>query len=36
MSCNITTTFTKVSQVGDTLLNSQLESNLKSFIDWGM
>ena len=36
MSCNISTTFTKVSQVGNTLLNSQLESNLKSFLDWGM
>ena len=36
MSCNISTTFTHVSQVGNTLLNSQLESNLKSFLDWGM
>ena len=36
MSCNISTTFTHVSQVGNTLLNSQLESNLKSFLDRGM
>tara|TARA_R110002020_G_scaffold133666_1_gene298234 strand:- start:2446 stop:3408 length:963 start_codon:yes stop_codon:yes gene_type:complete len=36
MSCNISTTFTHVSQVGNTLLNSQLESNLKGFLDWGM
>ena len=36
MSCNISTTFTHISQVGNTLLNSQLESNLKSFLDWGM
>jgi hypothetical protein len=35
-SCDITTTFKNVSQVGNTLLNSELESNLKSFIDWGM
>ena len=35
-TCNISTTFKQVSQVGNTLLNSQLESNLKSFIDWGM
>jgi len=36
MSSNISTTFQSVSQVGNTLLNSELESNLKSFIDWGM
>ena len=36
MSCNISTTFQHVSQAGDTLLNSELESNLKSFLDWGM
>ena len=35
-SCNINSTFQHVSQVGNTLLNSELESNLKSFIDWGM
>jgi len=35
-TCNIPTTFQHVSQVGNTLLNSELESNLKSFIDWGM
>jgi hypothetical protein len=35
MSCNITTTFQHVSQVGYTLLNSELESNLKSYLDWG-
>ena len=33
--CNISTTFQHVSQVGNTLLNSELESNLKSFLDWG-
>ena len=31
MSCNISTTFQKVSQVGKTLLNSELESNLGLF-----
>ena len=36
MSCDISTTFKSVSQVGNTLLNSELESNLKSFLDWGM
>jgi hypothetical protein len=36
MSCNIPTTFNHVSQVGNTLLNSELESNLKSYFDWGM
>ena len=36
MSCTISTTFQKVSQIGKTLLNSELESNLKSFLDWGM
>lgn len=35
MSCNIPTTFQHVCQVGNTLLNSELESNLKSFLDWG-
>lgn len=35
MSCNISTTFQHVCQVGNTLLNSELESNLKSFLDWG-
>ena len=35
-NCNISTTFQTVTQVGNTLLNSELESNLKSFIDWGM
>jgi len=33
--CNISTTFQHVSHVGNTLLNSELESNLKSFLDWG-
>tara|TARA_R100000808_G_scaffold23947_1_gene53961 strand:- start:7992 stop:8954 length:963 start_codon:yes stop_codon:yes gene_type:complete len=36
MSCNISATFNHVSQVGNTLLNSELESNLKSYFDWGM
>jgi|TARA_R110000824_G_C15212742_1_gene676787 hypothetical protein len=36
MASNIKSTFQHVSQVGNTLLNSELESNLKSFIDWGM
>ena len=34
MPCNINTSFTKVSQIGETLYNSELESNLKSFMDW--
>jgi len=35
-SCDIPTTFQHVSNVGDTLLNSDLEANLKGFLDWGM
>ncbi len=34
--CKISTTFSHVNHVGNTLLNSDLEGNLKSFIDWGM
>ena len=33
--CSINTSFSHVSHVGNTLLNSELESNLKSFLDWG-
>ena len=36
MSSNIRTTFHQVSNVGNTLLNSELEGNLKAFLDWGM
>ena len=36
MSSHISTTFNHVAQVGNTLLNSELESNLKSYLDWGM
>ena len=36
MSCEISTTFQSVSHVGNTLLNSELEGNLKGFLDWGM
>ena len=35
MSSNISTTFQHVSQVGDTLLNCELESNLKSYLGLG-
>ena len=35
MSCNIPTTVQHVCQVGNTLLNSELESYLNSFLDWG-
>ena len=31
--CNISTKFATVTQVGNTLLSSELESNLNSFID---
>ena len=34
MPCNINTSFARVSQIGETLYNSELESNLKSFMDW--
>ena len=34
MSCNANTSFTRVTNIGNTLLNSELESNLKSFLDW--
>ena len=34
-NCNINTTFQTVTHVGNTLLNSELESNIKSFLDWG-
>lgn len=34
MSCNIDTTFANVSQIGQTLLTSELEANLKGFLDW--
>ena len=30
------TTFSKVSNVGDSLLNSELENNLKWYLDWGL
>ena len=34
MSCNINTTFANVGQIGQTLLTSELEANLKGFLDW--
>ena len=34
MSCNISTTFQSVDQIGKTLLNSEIEANLKGFMDW--
>jgi len=36
MTCSISTSFQHVTQIGGTLLNSELESNLKTFLDWGM
>jgi hypothetical protein len=36
MSCPPYTKFQKVTEVGNSLLNSELESNLKWYIDWGM
>jgi len=36
MSCNISTTFQHVANVGETQLTSELEGNLKAFLDWGM
>jgi|TARA_R100000306_G_scaffold46521_1_gene44149 hypothetical protein len=36
MSCTISTQLQRVSNVGNTLLNSELESNLKSYLDWGL
>ena len=34
MSYGIDTNFAKVSQIGETLLTSELEANLKGFLDW--
>ena len=34
MTCKSSTTFAHVAHIGNTLLNSELESNLKSFLDW--
>ena len=34
MSCKIDTTFAKVEQIGQTLLTSEIEANLKGFLDW--
>jgi len=34
MSCNISTSFQNVTQIGKTLLNSEIEANLKGFMDW--
>ena len=34
MSCNISTTFQSVDQIGKTLLNSEREANLKAFMVW--
>jgi len=36
MGCEPYTKFNKVSDIGTTLLNSELEQNLKWYIDWGM
>jgi len=36
MTSSISTKFQHVSQIGYTLLNSELESNLKSYMDWGL
>lgn len=35
-NCNSKTQFVKVTHVGETLLNNQLESSLKTFLDWGL
>ena len=34
MTCRSTTAFAHVAHIGNTLLNSELESNLKSFLEW--
>ena len=36
MACNDYLTFKGITNIGDTLLMSELETNLKSFFDWGM
>ena len=36
MGCNASTSFAHVTNIGNTLLNSELESNLKSFLDWSL
>lgn len=36
MACEPYTTFSKVSNIGDTLFTSELESNLKWYMDWGL
>lgn len=35
-NCDSKTQFIKVDHVGSTLLNNQLESSLKTFLDWGL
>lgn len=36
MSCDLNTRFNKVDHIGSTLLNNQLETNLKSYVEWGL
>ena len=36
MACEPYTKFSKVSNIGDTLLSSEIENNLKWFLDWSL
>tara|TARA_R110002020_G_scaffold55309_3_gene153624 strand:- start:7596 stop:8558 length:963 start_codon:yes stop_codon:yes gene_type:complete len=36
MGCEAYTTFSKVSNIGDTLLSSEIENNLKWYLDWAL
>ena len=36
MSCNLNRKFVKVSHVGENQLINQMESSLKTYLDWGL
>lgn len=36
MSCDLNRKFTKVNHVGENLLVNQMESTLKTYLDWGL
>ena len=36
MSCDLDTKFVKVDHVGENLLINQMESTLKTYLDWGL
>jgi len=36
MTCELNSKFVKVSHVGENLLINQMESSLKTYLDWGL